>query len=276
MGCSLGKYLSIHGIPVTGYYDRDTQMAKEAAQFTGTAVYDTQEALIADSEVLFITVPDGLIAGVFDGIRSLSIRGKYICHCSGSISSEDAFAGIAETGAYGYSLHPLFAVSDRFETYRELQDAFFTLEGDPEGLEGIMRMLRDAGMKVRTIDPGAKTKYHLAAVFSSNLMLALIGEGVRLLEECGFPKEDSLAALTPLIRGNVEHALRAGPSKALTGPVERGDTATLKRHIGILGEEDRQLYRLLSAKLIPLAKGKNPERDYSEIEDFLKDEAGKE
>ena len=271
VGCSLGKYLSIRGITVTGYYDRDTKMAHEAAQFTGTAVYDTQEALIADSEVLFITVPDGLISKVFSEIKELSVRGKYICHCSGSISSKDAFPGIAETGAYGFSLHPLFAVSDRFGTYRELSDAFFTLEGDPERIGDMQQMLDRAEMKVRTIAPESKTRYHLAAVYSSNLMLALIEEGILLLRECGFEEEDARAALSPLIRGNVEHALEEGPVRALTGPVERGDISTIRRHLGTMSsEEDRSFYRMLSARLLPLAKAKNPDRDYSELEEFLK------
>lgn len=42
------------------------------------------------------------------------------------MSSREAFAGIEETGAYGYSIHPLFAVSDKYEAYRELTDVFYT------------------------------------------------------------------------------------------------------------------------------------------------------
>jgi hypothetical protein len=83
-------------------------------------------------------------------------------------------------------------------------------------------------------------------------------------------EEDARKALTPLISGNVQHALNAGPAKALTGPVERGDITTLEKHMQVTdSEEDKELYRLLSKKLLPLAKAKNPDRDYSSLEDFL-------
>lgn len=288
MGCSLGKYLSIHGVQVTGYYDRDTKAAEEAAQFIHNTddyaerpedsdaaplsckAYDTPGALIADSDVIFLTVPDGLIAPTFEEIRAYDIRGKFICHCSGSISSRDAFAGIGADGAYAYSVHPLFAVSDRYAAYRELAGAFFTLEGDPARLEDMSVWLAKAGLTVRIIDPSSKTKYHLAAVYASNLICGLIGEGSQLLQECGFGEEDALRALTPLIRGNVEHALKAGPVQALTGPVERGDVTTLQKHLAVCEtEEDRQLYRLLSRRLVRLAKEKHPNRDYTELDKFL-------
>ena len=274
MGCSLGKYLRTHGAEVTGYYDRDTQAAADAAKFTETACYGTAGELAGDCDVLFITVPDGLIRPVFEELaKTCTLRDKYICHCSGSISSTEALAGARAAGAYAYSVHPLFAVSDRFATYRELADAFFTLEGAPEHLDDMSAYLAKAGLKHQIIDPASKTKYHLAAVYASNLICGLIGEASLLLQECGFSEEDALTALTPLIRGNVEHTLDVGPAQALTGPVERGDVTTLQKHLSVCeGEEDRQLYRLLSGKLLRLAKKKHPERDYGEITEFLRRE----
>ena len=270
VGCSLGKYLSIRGMKVTGYYDRNTEYAKEASQFTETKAFESIESILSESDVLFITVPDGLIREVFEEVSAFPIEGKYICHCSGSISSEDAFPGIGSTGAYEYSVHPLLAVSSRFETYQELTDAFFTLEGNPSHLSDMSDYLTRAGIKHQIIDPAAKSRYHLAAVFSSNLVLSLIGEGIGLLQECGFTETDARAALRTLVLGNVQHAVDSGPAAALTGPVERGDIATIQRHLDLLSAEDQQLYRLLSKKLLPLAKAKNPDRDYGSLEDYLK------
>lgn len=269
VGCSLGKYLSIRGMKVTGYYDRNTEYAKEASQFTETKAFESIESILSESDVLFITVPDGLIREVFEEVSAFPIEGKYICHCSGSISSEDAFPGIGSTGAYEYSVHPLLAVSSRFETYQELTDAFFTLEGNPSHLSDMSDYLTRAGIKHQIIDPAAKSRYHLAAVFSSNLVLSLIGEGIGLLQECGFTEPDARAALRTLVLGNVQHAVDSGPAAALTGPVERGDIATIQRHLDLLSAEDQQLYRLLSKKLLPLAKAKNPDRDYGSLEEYL-------
>ena len=135
----------------------------------------------------------------------------------------------------------------------------------------LIPILTEAGLRFQIIDPSSKTRYHLAAVYASNLVCGLIGEASRLLQECGFGEEDALNALSPLIAGNVEHALAVGPVRALTGPVERGDVITLEKHLSVCeSEEDRQLYLLLSEKLLRLAKEKHPERDYEEMEQFLR------
>ena len=272
VGCSLGKYLSTKGIDVAGYHDQDRKAAEEAAKFTETKVYADPEELIADCDVLFLTVPDGLIPHVFEEISDGNIQDKLICHCSGSISSAEAFPGAPEKGAFRYSVHPLFAVSDRFTTYRELADAFFTMEGDPERIEEMEALLAKAGLRFKVIPPEEKRRYHLAAAIVSNLVLALVDTGLKELEVCGFGAEEAREAVTPLAEGNLRHALADGPARALTGPVERGDTETLRKHLACLDkEEDRELYRLLSYKLLALAREKNPDRDYSEMEKFLKD-----
>lgn len=271
VGCSLGKYLSIHGVEVAGYYDRDTKYAEEAARFTETVCFGTIKELIDKSDVIFITVPDGMITSIFCEIKEFDLSGKYICHCSGSISSEEAFEGIEETGAYGYSVHPLFAVSDRFETYRELGEAFFTIEGAASQIGDMKRILEDAGLRVRVIRPEDKAKYHLAAVMISNLVLALIDSGIEKLRECGFDEDDARSALSPLAKGNMEHAMDDGVVKALTGPVERGDVKTLEKHLEQIEDpKQRKSYLLLSERLLDIAKRKNPERDYEELEEFIR------
>lgn len=270
VGCSLGRYLGENGINVAGYYDRDEKTAEEGAQFTGTKVYDDLKVMAEDCDVLFITVPDGLISTVYGQLRAYSLEGKILCHCSGSISSQEAFPGIREEGACAYSIHPLLAVSDRFVSYRELAGAFFTLEGDGERIGEMEEMLEKAKMRYQIIDPASKSLYHLAAVTASNHMLALIAAAVEDLVRCGFSEEDARRALTPLITGNVQHGLEVGPARALTGPVERGDVITLKKHLAQLEDPDeRQLYLLLSGRLLELAKTKNPSRDYRELEEFL-------
>lgn len=128
VGFTLGKYFSsqtdANSIKVTGYYSRNTQSAEEAANFTESKAFTDLGALIEASDVLFLTVPDGTISEVFEQVRQYPIQGKYICHCSGSLSAGEAFPGIDQTGAYEYSVHPLFAVSDKYEAYKELQDVF--------------------------------------------------------------------------------------------------------------------------------------------------------
>ena len=125
VGFTLGKFFAQGGVPVTGYWSRRRESAREAALFTGTKQYDSLKALVQDSDALFLTVPDGVISSVFQQLRKLDISGKQICHCSGVMTAGEAFPGIGSTGACGYSIHPLFPVSSKYEAYRELAGAFF-------------------------------------------------------------------------------------------------------------------------------------------------------
>jgi predicted short-subunit dehydrogenase-like oxidoreductase (DUF2520 family) len=271
VGCSLGKYLSTHGVEVAGYYDRDTEYAEEAARFTGSVRFASVEDVVRESDMLFITVPDGVISSVFDEIKTFDIREKYICHCSGSISAADAFVGIESTGAYKYSVHPLFAVSDKFSAYRELPDVFFTIEGQQDHLEELRSMLTNMGLTVKSIDPAAKTLYHAAAVMASNLVTGLLAEAANVFVQSGAVEDtqEALAAMESLIRGNVEHVLREGPAASLTGPVERGDDGTVRKHLAVLRENERKLYTALSQSLVALAEQKHPDRSYETIKELL-------
>lgn len=273
MGFSMGKFFVQGGVPVTGYWSRRRESAQEAALFTGTKRYDTLEALVQDSDALFLTVPDGAISQVFQQLKDLAISEKQICHCSGAMTAGEAFPGIRQTGAYGYSIHPLFPVSSKFEAYRELAGAFFCLEGEGPHLSQWQELLSSLGPTVQRIPGEAKARYHAACSISSNLMCALVGESLELLETCGFSREAALRAITPLMRSNLEHIIRDGPVTALTGPVERGDAATVEKHLNCLSRgEERELYRAVSRKLVRLAAQKHPGRNYRPMEELLNQE----
>ena len=87
-------------------------------------------------DTIIITTPDGEIKNVWDSIKKLSITGKIICHCSGSLSSK-VFSDIDNHKAYGYSIHPMFAISDKYNSYKNLNKAFITIEGSEKYLLNI-------------------------------------------------------------------------------------------------------------------------------------------
>ena len=272
VGFTLGKYFCEHDIEVTGYYSRSIQSAKKAAAFTATAAYENRSQLVADSDVLFFTVPDDCIASTFEAVRHEPIQGKIFCHCSGVLTASVGFPSIEQAGASGYSVHPLFAISDRYQSYRELADVFFTLEGSADRLASQQEWLKSTGLHVQIIPAAAKMRYHCAAAIASNQVIALFAESQQLLLDCGFSAEAAQQALTPLFLGNARHITADGPTAALTGPVERGDAATLELHLAALDtDDDRMLYLFLSERLLRSARQKHPERDYTAIQQFIMD-----
>lgn len=271
VGFSLGKFFEINNVHVIGYYSRNIESAVEAANFTKSKAYNNSEALIKDCDAIFLTVPDRSISQIYNKIKNYGIDNKYICHCSGALSSKDAFCDIKDYGAYGFSIHPLFPVSSKYTAYKELKGAFFCLEGDERKLGDWLTLFENTGCKTQVISAKEKVKYHAACTISSNLVCGLVFESVKLLCQCGFDEKTALQALTPLINGNAFHITESSPVEALTGPLERNDFETVQKHIDALEDKNaKNMYIALSKIILTTAKEKHKDFDYSSMESILK------
>ena len=206
-------------------------------------------------DIIFITVVDGAIKTVWDCISEYNLEGKTVCHCSGALSSE-VFSNIDKHKAYGYSVHPLFACSSKEDSYKDISTALFTIEGSKEKLEFMRELIESFGNRVEVIEASNKVKYHAAAVMASNQMIGLIKSACDLLMESGFSKENALMAIKPLIYGNIDNVYRQGLKDALTGPVARGDMGTVNKHLKELDGETKEIYNLLTNKLLEIVKDK--------------------
>lgn len=268
VGFSLGKYFSTNNLNVTGYYSKNSVSSKEAAKFTDSKFYENIDPLIMDSDIIFITTPDDVVLKVWQTIKNFNIRGKILCHTSGSLSSK-IFSDINNSGAFAYSIHPMFPFSDKFTTYKHLKNCYFSIEGDEKYLLEMKNLIINLGNPVLIIDHDKKSLYHLANVTVSNLVLSLLTKGSEYLVQCGIDEKNALNSLMPLIENNILNLKEKGFINALTGPVERNDLGTLKKHIDAIPLKDLSLYKNLSLSLLKLSKQKHPEKDYKEIEKFL-------
>lgn len=266
VGFSMGKYLTEREVHVSGYYSRNFQSSKEAAIFTNTKYYQSISEIVEESDTLFLTVPDKNIREVYSEIIQSDIRGKCLVHCSGALSSE-IFSSINERGARGCSIHPICAVSDKLTGYRELSKAYFTIEG--EHVTDLAEMFRSFGNVVEEISAQQKVKYHAAAVFASNLVVGLYQAATELLQDCGLSTDFAKNALSSLFLGNAECIATVGTVAALTGPIERADLETVKKHLEVLKGEERKMYCLLSHYVLTVAEMKNPDRDYKQMKILL-------
>lgn len=291
-GCGLGKYLSCgrgddinnnradrnlmfgnstlseSDVIITGYYSLIEEEAGWAAAFTDSKVYNDPNELVADSDSIIISTPDGEVKNVWDSLNKELIKGRIVCHLSGSLSS-DVFSGIDKYGGYPISIHPLFAFSDKESAYKQLNNVCFTLEGHEYAVSKWKQCLESYGNEVVAIDKSAKPKYHAAASILSNQVIAVLDTGYHLLSECGFSEEQARQYTASLVLNNVEHVIQDGASAALTGPIERNDVETVRKHIDELDDEKKQLYIMCGKVLLKLSKEKNPDRDYAELSSIL-------
>ena len=271
VGFSLGRYFAENGISLSGYYSLHVQSAAEAAKFTGSEVYYELPDIVRDSDVIFITVPDGAVREVYESIKALGIAGKYICHCSGALSAAEVFTDIKSFRASGYSIHPLFPISSKYESFKELHNAYFCIEGDELHISVWEELFIRLGNGVKIIPGSRKSEYHAACAISSNLVCGLAAKSLSLMKDCGFSESEALKAFEPLILSNIRRILAVGPVEAMTGPVERNDIETVRRHIRCLDSDtDREMYKAVSRKLVEIAHEKHPRTDYTDMKKLLR------
>ena len=277
VGFSLGRYFRENGLDVIGYFSRSQESAQQAADFTAGRAFDSIEQILSSSDTLFITVPDGAIVDVWECVKDLDVRNKNICHCSGSMPST-AFFDAQNKGAYVYSVHPLYAVNDKYSSWKNLHQAYFCIEGSAGHMDEIKALFARAGNTVITMDTGKKALYHAAAVTASNLSTALLQTSADMLVQCGFDEAQAKEALLPLFLGNAGNIARCGIEDALTGPVERNDVSTVQRHLAAFEQLKapswEMLYRILSLRLTAVAERKHSKDsgkncDYTEMKGIL-------
>jgi predicted short-subunit dehydrogenase-like oxidoreductase (DUF2520 family) len=204
--------------------------------------------------VVLIATPDDAIGGVAAELaRDRAVDElQVVLHLSGLLDRL-ALHALAFTGAGLGSFHPLQSIADPATARARLRGAFAGLEGDDRALEAGERLAAALGMRAVRLGPGAKPAYHAGAVIASNytVVLAAVAEG--LARQAGVAPAQAAALYLPLMQGTVAN-LALGPASALTGPVRRGDVATVRRHLAALGPDDRALYRALGLVALRLAR----------------------
>lgn len=209
---------------------------------------------IRRASLVLIAVPDDAIGIVAASLarEEAVVPSHVVLHLSGLLDRL-ALHALSSSGAALGSFHPLQSIADPSTARARLRGAFAGLEGDERALVAGERLADVLGMRPVRLAPGAKAAYHAGAVFASNyaVVLAAVAEG--LARRAGVPPAEARALYLPLMEGTVAN-LALGPATALTGPVRRGDAASIRRHLAVLEPADRSLYRALGLAALGLAR----------------------
>jgi predicted short-subunit dehydrogenase-like oxidoreductase (DUF2520 family) len=179
-----------------------------------------------------------------------------VFHVSGATPSSD-LKPVKDKGALVASVHPIKTFTDAEQAVQTFPGTFCSAEGDAGALKVLRPAFESIGAKVFDIVPEMKPIYHAGGVFACNYLVALIEAALRAHERAGIPRAVSLSALEPMVRETVDAIFEQGPAKALTGPISRGDTATVKRQFARVREWDAnlgELYRGLGLLAVALAE----------------------
>lgn len=276
VGVSLGIALFTSGpLRISGYFSRSLSNAAYGAERTNSACFKTLNELVEASDVILIATPDDAIEGVWRDLLQLNISGKILCHTAGSLSSS-LFFDRTTNDVYAASMHPLLAFADKESGHASVGSAFFTLEGDEKAVAVFKDCLDAHNIAYKVMTSADKATYHLATAVMSNLVVAVSAMAFDLMEDVGFTEAEAKEALKPLATGNLAKIFDVGPAAALTGPVERCDMTTVRRHLDALArkgdEKEEALYRAASLILADIGEEKHEERPYDDLRRLLKGE----
>jgi predicted short-subunit dehydrogenase-like oxidoreductase (DUF2520 family) len=258
LGRTLGRLLVAQGYAPAGLTARTLRSAHQAASFIGGGEPSTSNArAAAKGALVLITTPDGAIAPLARELASarLSWSRRIIAHTSGALSSS-ALEPLARQGARTASIHPLASIAEPRSGPENLKGTPFAVEGDAAAVAALRRLVQSFGGIPVTIPRQAKVLYHLVACLLSNDLVALLSIGLDTARGLGLSRKEAARLYLPLVRGTMENVARLGPVKALTGPVSRGDTTTLRLHgevLRTLPPDLRRLHRILALRSTALA-----------------------
>lgn len=210
---------------------------------------------IADVDTVILTVRDDAITPLATSLataRAITER-HVVLHLSG-VQGQEALGPLVTTRAALGSFHPLQTIVEPELTPGRLKGAWAAVEGMPRAIEAGERIAQDLGMRPFRIATKSKAIYHAGAVFASNYLVVVEAVAQRLLRHAGLSDADAWAALRPLVEGTFDNLSRHEPREALTGPLVRGDTATIVRHLESLAVDDAKLYRALGRAALELAQ----------------------
>jgi predicted short-subunit dehydrogenase-like oxidoreductase (DUF2520 family) len=183
------------------------------------------------ADVVLLCVPDDAIAAAAAAVAPRS--GRLVGHCSGA----GTLASLAPHEAL--SLHPLMTVPA--EGPARLAGAYAAVAGTSERARAVATALAfRLGLTPVAVADQDRAAYHAAASIASNFLVTLEAAAERLAASAGVER----AALVPLVRATVENWAALGPRRALTGPLVRGDEATVRAQRDAIGERAPELLDL--------------------------------
>lgn len=210
--------------------------------------------------VVWLTVPDDAIAAVAAETAAAlgtDVPKMAVVHCSG-LGGLDLLEAWRRRGAVTLSLHPLQSLTANAGAQALAGVPMAVTSAGTPGRELGGRLAEILGCVPFDLPDESKRLYHLAATVASNLLVALEAEGAELLRQAAHlaDTDGALRMLGPLVSTTLSNALSAGPRRALTGPVARGDVGTVRAHLEALERQParlRRVYRALSLQALSLA-----------------------
>jgi predicted short-subunit dehydrogenase-like oxidoreductase (DUF2520 family) len=261
VGQTVAKRLRKLGWRIGAVVTRSRRSARAAVRAIGAGTPHsslTPEAF--DADVILLSVPDDALENVAQKLAkfigsgpSKKSRAKIVLHTSGALDHR-VLAPLARRGVATGSMHPMQTFSGCAAP--RLEGVIFSIEGAPSARAASQKIALSLGGRPVIISPNDKPAYHASGTIVAGHALSLVESATQTLMKIGFTRRRASEALLPLIRQMLDNYELLGPHAAWTGPLSRGDYATISKHVKALRRFPREFqdaYRalaLLSARVL--------------------------
>ncbi len=257
LGTSLGVALSKKGYRIKFLSCRTSLSAEESQKIIGEGKASTDNIQTARAgDIVILCLPDEEILKVTKELMGASIHwsDKFIFHCSGLLSSE-VLKPLKAKGALTASIHPVQSVAHKRTLPEQFENIYFGLEGEPKALEESQKIIQKLGGRSFIIEAGNKALYHTACSIASNFLVVLLDTASSLLNQAGLQEEQAFQVLLPLVKGTLHNVKKFDIHASLTGPVIRGDKASVEKHLEALRKFplSYEMYRKLAFQALDIA-----------------------
>jgi len=254
VGKVLGRLFAHSGVlNVQDVLTRSQASAQAAVDFVKAGQACADIAALRPADIWLLAVSDDQIAPMAAALAQAQqdkLRDAVVFHCSGAKASNELQA-LRDRGALVASMHPIRSFADPDAVARDFAGTYCGTEGDAAALALLIPAFEAIGARPVPIDAAAKTVYHAAAVFASNYLTTVLDAALRAYQAAGVPEPVARELARPLASETMANVFRLGPAAALSGPVARGDHATVARQQQALLEWDEATGKLYEA-LLPL------------------------
>lgn len=231
LGKTLAKLWTAHGVLRVGHVlNRTPASTASAIGFIGAGQPAASIAALAPADITLIATPDDQIAAVCTALAGSGAVPAHgiVFHCSGALGSQ-ALDAAARIGAATASIHPVRSFAQPDFVAAHFDGTLCGVEGDARALEVLSRCFGAIGARFVPIEAEQKVLYHAAAVFACNYLVTLQDVAQQTYAAAGVAPDVALRLMEPLVRETIDNIFRKGPAQALSGPIARGDSATVDK-----------------------------------------------
>jgi predicted short-subunit dehydrogenase-like oxidoreductase (DUF2520 family) len=235
-GTALARALARAGHEITAAAAVSAASKQRARDnFPGARLTDPAQVL-ADADLVLLTVPDDVLPGLVEGLAATGApyAGRLVAHASGALGVR-VLDPATRAGALPIALHPVMTFTGRADDVDKIKGVCFGVTA-PELLRPAAEALViEMGGEPVFIAEENRALYHAALAFAANHLVTLVAEAASMLTLAGVDSPNAM--LGPLLGAALDNALRFGDA-GLTGPVARGDQATVAAHVAVLAARD--------------------------------------